>query len=180
MQQIFLVLAVADATLLLITFALGLFVPSGQGGLVHDLHFLVALLTMVATLMVHGVVYTYFIGTNKWVKEVVRVYQLPASSEHQSKQNKRRAFPFILWGMLLIGVTAWLGAAADTIRGFGGLWHMIAAVITLAFTFAAFAFEYRAISSQARLIDEVRARAEAARAAPADAHPDPQTESATA
>lgn len=173
MQRIFLALAVADATLLLITFGLGLFVPSGQGGLVHDLHFLVALLTMVATLMVHGVVYTFFIGTNKWVTEVVRVYELPAWCQAQSKKNKRRAFPFIFWGMLLIGVTAWLGAAADTMRGFGGLWHLVAAVFTLAFTLGAFAFEYLTILAQARLLEEVRAEAETRRSARSNAASSP-------
>jgi hypothetical protein len=180
MQRIFLVLAVSDVTLLLITFGLGLFVPTGQGGIVHDLHFLVALLTMVATLMVHGVVYTYFIGTNKWVKEVVRVYQLPESNEAQSRKNKRRVFPFIFWGMLLIGVTAWLGAAADTMRGFGGFWHLIAAAFTLAFTLGAFAFEYRAITGQARLLEAVRSLAEMRRTSPHSEDRNPRIESAPA
>jgi hypothetical protein len=160
MNQIFLVLAVVDATLLLISYGLGWFVPSGAGGLVHDLHFLVALLTVVATLMVHGIVYTYFIGTNKWVKEVARVYALPEWVEAQSKRNKRRAMPLVTWGMLAIGATAWLGAAADTIRGFGGTWHLVAATFTLAFTFGAFALEYLAIVGQMRLLVEVKAQAD--------------------
>lgn len=165
MHRIFLGLAVTDGTLLLVTFGIGLFVPSGQGGFVHDLHFLVALLTIVLTLMVHGVVYTYFLGTGKWVKEVVRVYQLPDWVDAQAVRNKRRAFPFVIWGMLLIGATAWLGAAADTIRGFGGLWHFIAASATIAFTIGAFGFEYASIVSQARLLLEVQSQADRLRLA---------------
>jgi hypothetical protein len=165
MPRIFLGLAVADATLLLLSFGIGLFVPEAKGGLVHDVHFLVALLTMLATLLVHGIVYTYFIGTNKWVKEVVRVYALPTSIETRSKRNKRRAFPFILWGMLAIGATVWLGGAADTIRGFGGLWHLLAASFTLGFTAVAFFVEYASILAQLSLIDEVKEQADRLRLA---------------
>jgi hypothetical protein len=165
MHQIFLALAVTDGLLLLVTYALGLFVPSGQGGIVHDMHFLVALLTILTTLLVHGVVYTYFLGTGKWVREVVRVYQMPDWVEAQATRNKRRCFPFVIWGMLAIGATAWLGATADTMRGFGGLWHLVAASATLAFTLGAFAFEYVAVVAQARLLIEVKDQADRLRLA---------------
>ncbi len=160
MPKIFLTLAVANTTLLLIAYGMGLFVPSGEGGTIHDLHFLVGLLTMLASLMVHGIVYTYLIGTNKWVKEVVRVYGLPTWMETQSKRNKRRAFPFILWGMLAIGATVWLCGAADTIRGFGGLWHWLMASFTIGFTGVAFVLEYASIIAQARLLVEVKDEAD--------------------
>lgn len=163
MPRIFLSLAVANGTLLLITYGMGLFVPSGAGGTVHDLHFLVGLLAMLACLMVHGIVYTYLIGTNKWVKEVVRVYALPDWMEVQSKRNKRRAFPFILWGMMAIGATVWLGGAADTIRGFGGFWHSLMASFTIGFSAVAFVLEYASIVAQARLLDEVKEVADRAR-----------------
>lgn len=165
MNQIFLALAVANATLLLITFGLGFVVPTGAGGLARDMHFLVALLTMLATLMVHGVVYTYFLGTGKWVKEVVRVYRLPEWMNVSAKRNKRRAMPFIMWGMLLVGITSWLGAAADTMRGFSGVWHFAAACFTLAFTFGAFVVEYRSIVAQMRLLVEVKDQADQLRRA---------------
>jgi hypothetical protein len=163
MHQIFLALAVADLTLILISYGLGWFVPSGGGGIVRDVHFLVGLLTMLATLMVHGVVYTYFIGTGKWVGEVTRVYRLPEWMEVQAKRNKRRAMPFITWGMLAMGATVWLGAAADTMRGFGGTWHFLVATFTLGFTLGAFFLEYRAIVGQMRLLAEVKVRADEGR-----------------
>ncbi len=168
MHRIFLGLAATNTLLLLVTFSLGLFVPSGQGGFVHDMHFLVALLTIVMTLMVHGIVYTYFLGTGKWVKEVARVYQLPDWTWGQATRNKRRTFPFVLGGMMLIGATAWLGAAADTIRGFGGLWHLAVAAATLGFTLGAFAFEYVSIVAQARLLLEVKEQADRLRLARQD------------
>ncbi len=165
MHQIFLGLAVADITLILINYVLGWFVPTGQGGLVRDMHFLIGLLTMLATLMVHGVVYTYFIGTGKWVNEVTRVYRLPEWMQVQAKRNKRQAMPFIMWGMLAMGATVWLGAAADTMRDFGGTWHFLVATFTLGFTLGAFVLEYKAIIGQMRLLIEVKARADEGRRA---------------
>ena len=61
------------------------------------------------TLLVHSIVYTYFLGTGKWVKEVVRVYGMPEWVEAQAKKNKRKAFRFEFWSMALIAVAAWLG-----------------------------------------------------------------------
>ena len=165
MHRIFLALVVSDGTLLLVSYGLGLFVPSERGGFLHDLHFLVALLTIVLTLMVHGVVYTYFLGTGKWVREVTRVYALPGWMEAQATRNKRRTFPFVIGGMALIGATAVLGAAADTIRGFGGFWHLVVGSGTLGFMVAAFGFEYASIVSQARLLREVTEQAERLRLA---------------
>src|SRR5919205_468764 len=100
MHRIFLGLAITNGTLLVVAFALGLMVPHHQGGTWHDLHFLIALLTTMATLLVHSIAFTYFLGTGKWIKEVVRVYALPEWVAAQADRNKRRAFPFELWGMM--------------------------------------------------------------------------------
>ena len=43
----------------------------------HLVHFLLGLVTTMTTLLVHSIAYTYFLGTGKWVKEVVRVYRMP-------------------------------------------------------------------------------------------------------
>jgi hypothetical protein len=165
MHKIFLALAVGNGTLLIISYALGFLVPSEAGGTMHDLHFLVALLTMLATLMVHGIVYTYMLGTNKWVQEVTRVYRLPEWMETQSKRNKARARPLVMWGMLAIGATVWLGGAADTMRGFGGFWHLMMASFTIGFTALAFTLEYFSIVAQARLLLEVKVQADRLRQA---------------
>lgn len=165
MHRIFLGLAITDGTLLALTFALGFFVPHQAGGRVHDIHFLLGLLTALMTLLVHSIAYTYFLGTGRWVKEVVRVYALPDWVWAQAQKNKRRAFPFALGGMLLIGSAAWLGGAADTRRDFESTWHLAAAAVALAFNLGAFAVEYAAIVAQARLILEVKDRADRLREA---------------
>jgi hypothetical protein len=120
-----------------------------------------------AVLLVHSIVFTYFLGTGKWVKEVVRVYGLPQWVEAQAVRNKRRAFPFELLGMTLVGITAWLGAAADTRRDFDPLWHLGLAGLALTFNLGAFVIEYAAIVAQARLLLEVKDQADRLRLAPA-------------
>jgi hypothetical protein len=164
MQRIFLGLAVTVGMLLASTFVLGL--VAGLEDRVHahfwhDLHFLIGLVTTMATLLVHAIVCTYLLGTGKWVKEVVRVYRLPGWLEGIAVRNKRRAFPFELGGMLLIGATACLGAAVDTRRDISSLWHLAAAAVAIGFQLGAFLAEYVAIVAQARLLLEVKDCADA-------------------
>ncbi len=168
MHRIFLGMAVTVGSLMVVTLFTGFFVPSGQGGALRDLHFLLGLFTALATLLIHSIVFTYFLGTGKWVKEVVRVYQLPEWVSSQAMKNKRRAFPFEMGCMLLIGVTAWLGAAADTSKALNAsysYWHLMAASVTLAFNLGAFAVEYASIVAQARLVLEVTDQADRLREA---------------
>src|SRR4051812_22269415 len=166
MLRYFLVLAVTDGSLLVASFVLGLFAtgePRGPGAIWHGVHVLIALLATMATLAVHSIVYTYFLATGKWAKEVVRVYQLPEWINDQAKKNKRKAFRFEFWSMTLIAVTAWLGAASDTQR-LSPLWHLGVAAATLAYNLGAFAVEYATIVAHARLLLEVKAQADRMRA----------------
>src|SRR5215217_7675522 len=167
MLRYFLVLAVTDGSLLVASFVVGLMAsgePQGPGTIWRGVHVLLALLTTMTTLAVHSIVYTYFLATGKWAKEVVRVYALPEWINTQAKKNKRKAFRFEFWSMSLIAVTAWLGAAADT-QGMNPLWHLGVAAATLAFNLGAFAVEYAVIVAQARLLLEVKARADQMREA---------------
>jgi len=168
MLRYFLVLAVTDGSLLVASFVLGL-LASGEHNLPRstwrDVHFLFALLTTMATLAVHSIVYTYFMATGKWAKEVVHVYKLPEWINDQAKKNKRKAFRFVFWSITVVAVAAWLGAAAHTRAGAGWpLWHLGVAALALAFNFGAFAVEYAVILSHARLLLEVKARADRMRA----------------
>jgi hypothetical protein len=163
MHRIFLGLAVTDGTLLLIGFLLGFpaaALPRGAGSPWYGLHFLLGLTGTMTTLLVHSVVFTYFLGTTRWVKEVVAVYRMPEWVYAQAVRNKRRTFPFELWGMVLVGAVAWLGAAADTRRGFGSAWHLGMAALALGFNLGAFVAEYAGIVAQARLLLEVKERAD--------------------
>jgi hypothetical protein len=167
MLRYFLVLAVTAGSLLVASFVLGLMAtaePRGPHDIWHDIHILFALLTTMTALAVHSIVYTYFLATGKWAKEVVRVYQLPEWINTQAKKNKRKAFRFVMWSTTWIAITAWLGAASDT-RGTNPLWHLGIAAVMLAFNFGAFAVEYAVIVAQVRLLAEVKDQADRLRLA---------------
>ena len=117
MHRIFLALAVTVGTLLVVSFATGFFVPTGRGGMWHDLHFLISLVAAMATLLVHSIVFTYFLGTGRWVKEVVYVYQLPPWVWSQAVKNKRRVFPFEFLSMMLIGASRLAGRGVGHAKG---------------------------------------------------------------
>jgi hypothetical protein len=167
MHRIFLGLAVTDGTLLLAALVLG-FVASGEvrgpGEVWHGLHFLIGLLATMTTLLVHSIVFTYFLGTGRWVKEVVQVYRLPDWVHAQAMKNKRKAFPFEFGSMALIGGTAWLGAGSDA-RQWPSAWHLGLAAFALAFNLGAFVAEYATIVAQARLLLEVKDQADRLRLA---------------
>jgi hypothetical protein len=177
MLRYFLVLAVTNGSLLAASFVLGLLAsgePRGPGAVWHGVHVLFALLTTMATLAVHSIAYTYFLATGKWAKEVVEVYGLPDWINAQAKKNKRKAFRFQFWSMTLIAATAWLGAASDT-QGLNPLWHLGVSAATIAFNLGAFAVEYAVIVAHARLLMEVKARADRQRAEQHAAAPDVAT-----
>ena len=168
MIRYFLVLAVTGGSLLLADFVLGLFAAGearGPHAIWHAVHVLFSLLTVVMLLGIHSIVYTYFMATGKWAKEVVRVYQLPEWFVAQATRNKRRAFRFIMGSMTAIAITAWMGAAADTRGQAYAPWHLGAAALTIAFNLGSFVVEYGGIVSHARLLMELKAQADQLREA---------------
>ncbi len=166
MLRYFLVLAVTDASLLAATFVVGLMgsgEPRGPHAVWRGVHILVALLAVVATLGVHSIVYTYFVATGKWAKEVAHVYELPGWIAERSKALKRKAFRYVMNAVILTAAAAWLGAACDT-QGVNPLWHLGAAAVLLLYNLRAFMVEYGAIEEHARLLLDVKDRADKMRA----------------
>ena len=164
----FLVLAVTGTSLLLANFVLGLFAAGevrGPHAIWHAIHLLFSLLTVIVLLGVHSIVYTYFMATARWAKEVVHVYQLPEWFIAQAMRNKRRSFRFIFGAMTAVAVAAWLGAAADTRGSAYTPWHLGAVALMIAFNFGSFGIEYVGIVSHARLLLELKAQADAMREA---------------
>ena len=82
----------------------------------------------------------------------------------QARQNKRRAYRFIMGSMAAIAVAAWLGAAADTGGPAYSVWHLGAAVLALAFNLDTFVVEYGVIVAHVRLLMELKDRADRLRA----------------
>src|SRR5262249_7322084 len=82
MTQIFAAIATLDAAALIVTFVIG-WVSKFTDGVrrpeipTYQLHFLLGLATAVLTLLLHCLIFTYFLGTGRWVKEVGLAYGLP-------------------------------------------------------------------------------------------------------
>src|SRR5262245_24717442 len=105
MIRYFLVLAVTGGSLLIADMVLGFLAAAEAPGRftpARDVHLLFSLVTIVALLGIHSIVYTYFMATRKWAQEVVRVYQLPDWFNAEATGNKRRAFRYILGSMTAI------------------------------------------------------------------------------
>ncbi len=168
MIRYFLVMAVTGSSLLSADFVLGFFATGdahGPGAIARGVHVLFSLATVVTLLGIHSIVYTYFVATGKWAKEVVQVYQLPEWITAQATKNKRRAFRFIMGSMTVIAVAAWLGAAVDTRGSAYSIWHLGSAALALAFNLGSFVVEYAVIVAQVRLLTELKDRADRLREA---------------
>ncbi len=170
MNRYFLVMAVTGGSLLAADFVLGCFAigqVQGSDAVSRRVHILFSLATVVMLLGIHSIVYTYFVATGKWAKEVVHVYQLPEWITAQATKNKRRVFRFIMGSMTAIAVAAWMGAAVDTSPPGSGyaIWHMGFAALAVAFNLGSFAVEYAVIVAHVRLLTELKDQADRMRAA---------------
>src|SRR2546428_1741288 len=95
------------------------------------LHFYAGLLTALGILLVHCIIFTYFLGTGRWVKEVGLTYRLPDSIyPKETRELKRTVFPPALFSMLIIIATAAAGAGTQV-----GVWpwgiHLTLAVLAV-------------------------------------------------
>src|SRR5690349_20656859 len=58
------------------------------------LHFYLGLGTVLVLLLVHCLIFTYFLGTGRWVKEVTLAYRIPDEPLHKAtRELKRQTFP---------------------------------------------------------------------------------------
>jgi NhaP-type Na+/H+ or K+/H+ antiporter len=160
MTRIFVTLATADALALAIAFTLGCWSKLTDGlhahaSSVYLLHFLVGLFTAVGTLLTHCLIFTYFLGTGRWVKEVTLAYDLPDGPWHKRTRDlKRLTFPPALAAMLVTIATAAGGAGAQMLA-----WpwqvHFGLALAALVINLWAFRLEYRNVTENAGILDAV-------------------------
>jgi hypothetical protein len=118
-------------------------------------HFLLGLFTAIGTLLVHCLIFTYFLGTGRWVKEVGLAYDLPdADLPRLTRELKRRTFPPALAAMLVTIATAAAGAGAQ-LQEWPWTVHASLAVATLVVNAWAFRIEYRNLRINADALDRV-------------------------
>jgi hypothetical protein len=153
-------LAAFNFLTLVTTFVVGwVSVARGSRGNADDptflLHVLLGLLSVLTTLGVHCLVFIYFLGTGRWVKEVAQAYQIPdVPLPKETRELKRRTFPPALLAMLVPIAASAAGAGVQTQGWYWG-WHASLAVATLAVNVWAYWVEYHSVETNARIIDQV-------------------------
>jgi hypothetical protein len=160
MIRIFTTLACVNGILLLASFAVGIVSKLQDGvrqpdGSTYLIHFLLGLAAANVTLLVHCIIFTYFLGTGRWVKEVKLAYQLPDEPLPKlTRELKRRTFPPALAAMLVTIAAAAAGAGAQ-LQEWPWLVHGILATAALIVNLWAFRVEYRNVRTNAAIIEDV-------------------------
>jgi hypothetical protein len=135
------------------------------------LHMLLGSAAALMALLVNCVAVTYFIGTNRWCKEVCETYHIRPELAQRSTQLKRSAFPWALAGILAILITVGLGAAADPSGANCArsaslvMPHLLAATIGLVIVLAAFWVQIGRIAENYTVIEEILGEVRRIRAA---------------
>ena len=133
-------------------------------------HFLLGVVAVLTAVLVNSICVTYFIGTSRWIREVVDTYGFPQAWIAEANHIKRRAFPWALASMLAaVGIAA-LGQAADpeTIRAGTASWvtpHMIGAMLGTAFIAYAFFVQHQRIYANYEIIQRIVAKVKEVRRA---------------
>lgn len=154
MSQLFLVLAGINLIALVVTFVVGCLSAFFQVN-IYVTHFTLGLYTSIGTLLVHCIIFTYFLGTGRWVKEVVLAYRMPDEPYHKAtRELKRKVFPPALFAMLIAIATSAAGAGAQL-----AVWHwtihFTLAILTLVINVWAYGVEYRCLQQNAAVLDGV-------------------------
>ena len=129
------------------------------------LHFHLGLWTSIGILLVHCIIFTYFLGTGRWVKEVGIAYQLPDDPlPKTTRELKRATFPPALFSMLIAIFTSAAGAGV-LFQSWSWHLHAIGAFLTLAINLWAFRVEYRNLAANIVVLHAVLVEVDRIRAA---------------
>ena len=150
-------LAAFNLVVLTATFLVGWlsFFRAGGDDQLYMLHIYLGLLAGITTLGVHCLIFIYFLGTGRWVKEVALAYRLPDQPLPKlTRELKRQTFPPALAAMLVPIAASAAGAGVMT-QQWSWMVHALLAAAALLVNVWAFRIEYRAVSVNAGVIDDV-------------------------
>jgi hypothetical protein len=160
MSRILARLAAFNFSVLLLAFGVG-WLSRWRGGLfkaddpTFPLHFYLGLFAVLLTLAVHCLIFIYFLGTGRWVKEVAIAYHLPdVPLPRLTRDLKRRTFPIALLAMLMPIAAAAAGTAAQR-QEWPWQVHAVTTTLALLVNLWAFVVEHRNVSINVGIIDEV-------------------------
>ncbi len=155
MKRIFIGLAFFNVLLFLAVIALGFGVLVNRGQF-FTIHFLVGLFTTIYTTFVQSLVFVYFLGTGKWIKDAVAGRPGEAEIVARTKKLKAMTFGYATYSALMIVVAGILGAAADT--GFVPGWvHGTVSAAAIALNIVSYWPEAKAIGMNVQLLDDADA-----------------------
>jgi hypothetical protein len=121
----------------------------------YDLHLYLGLISVITALGVHGLIFIYFLGTGRWVKEVALAYRIPDQPLPKlTRDLKRRTFPPALAAMLVPIAAAAAGAGVAT-REWSWPYHALLALAAILVNVWAFRVEYRSVAVNTTVIDDV-------------------------
>jgi hypothetical protein len=118
-------------------------------------HFHLGLWTSIGALLVHCIIFTYFLGTGRWVKEVGIAYRLPDDPlPRKTRELKRATFPPALFSMLIAIFTSAAGAGV-LFQSWPWYVHATGAALTLLINLWAFRVEYRSLAANIEILNAV-------------------------
>jgi hypothetical protein len=125
-----------------------------------DVHLLTGVGAALAVLLANSIAVTYFIGTNRWCREVCDAYSLGAEFVARSTRLKRQAFPWALVAMLSVVGVSLLGALSDprVVASPDSVWptiHFTGALVAAALIAVSFYVQWLYVSMHHALIGEV-------------------------
>lgn len=160
MKRIFLGLAAFNILLFAILTGLGFGILADRGQY-FTLHFLFGLFTTLYSTFVQSLIFVYFLGTGKWIKDAVAGRPGEAEIVARTKKLKAMSFGYATYSALMIVAAAILGAAADT--GFVPGWvHGAASALAIGLNIVSYFPESKAIGLNLQLLDDAEAVAASA------------------
>lgn len=173
MKQVFIGLFAADMILLSAAAVLGW---AGGGPQTFAYHFGLGLFAVFYTVLMHSIVYTYFIVSGKMIGELMERAGLPADLTDTARKLKMKTFRYAFMAMVAVILAAVFGARVSAVAvgdvdasdvSAARTLHMIMAIIAFLIQPPVAALEYRNIGLQAALTNQALAAHEKKRAAAA-------------
>ncbi len=128
-------------------------------------HYYLGLVTVLVNLALHCLIFIYFLGTGRLVKEIALAYKMPDEPWPKlTRELKRKTFPPSLLAMLLGVPTAATGMGIQ-MAGWPWQLHLGLTIALLLVNVWACVVEYRAVRTNARVLDEVYREVDRIRAA---------------
>lgn len=117
-------------------------------------HLPLGLATGLFAMLTHCMVFTYFLGTTRWVRETASAYRLDAKFVRQSRRCRSRSMAMAVISILLVVATVASGAGAHTRIWPTGI-HSVLPFATFGFMLFAFRMQYGAIEEHIDLTERV-------------------------